>query len=156
SAFGRLFARLFADWGVIVLDPADKEFHEIAKPLLRAAIERAPEIDEALLARGKTLEGAGYHTQVKVTPATTLLFQVNDGARTVVRRKVNGAGPGEFVVGEARVSQSELLDNIERTPEQFNPNVLLRPLVQDHLLPTLAYTGGAAEVAYFAQIAVVY
>ena len=155
SAFGRLFARMFADWGVIVLDPADKEFHELAKPLFRAAIERAAELDEALLARNKALEAAGYHAQVKVTPATTLLFQVKEGARTVVRRRANG-GSSEFLVGDERVSQAEMLDRIEQTPEQFNPNVLLRPVVQDHLLPTLAYTGGAAEVAYFAQIAVVY
>jgi bacillithiol biosynthesis cysteine-adding enzyme BshC len=156
SAFGKLFARLFADWGVIVLDPADKEFHEVAKPLFRTAIERASELDEALLARNRALEAAGYHAQVKVTSATTLLFQVKNGARTVVHRKTNGANGGEFLVGEERVSQAEILDNIERAPEQFNPNVLLRPVVQDYLLPTLAYTGGAAEVAYFAQVAVGY
>jgi bacillithiol biosynthesis cysteine-adding enzyme BshC len=156
SAFGRLFARLFAEWGVIVLDPSDKEFHALAKPLFRAAIERASELDEALLARGKALEGAGYHQQVKVTSATTLLFQVKGGARTVVRKKANGANGGEFLVGEAQVSRAEMLDRIEAAPEQFNPNVLLRPVVQDYLLPTLTYTGGAAEVAYFAQVAVVY
>jgi len=49
-----------------------------------------------------------------------------------------------------------LLDRIEAAPERFNPNVLLRPVVQDYLLPTLVYAGGAAEVAYFAQVAVVY
>jgi len=49
-----------------------------------------------------------------------------------------------------------LLDRIDAVPENFNPNVLFRPVVQDYLLPTLAYTGGAAEVAYFAQVAVVY
>ena len=156
SAFGRLFARLFAEWGVILLDPSDKEFHGLAKPLFRAAIERASELDEALLARGKALEAAGYHQQVKVTSATTLLFQVKDGARTVVRRKINGAKGDEFIVGEARVPRAEMLDQIEAVPEQFNPNVLLRPVVQDYLLPTLAYTGGAAEVAYFTQVAVVY
>jgi bacillithiol synthase len=156
SAFALLFARLFADWGVILLDPADKDFHDLAKPLFRAAIERASELDEALLARGKALEAAGYHQQVKVTSATTLLFEVKNGARTVVRRRNNGASGGEFAVGEERNSPQYLLDRIEKTPEHFNPNVLLRPVVQDYLLPTLAYTGGAAEVAYFAQVAVVY
>ena len=57
SGFGRLFARLFAEWGVILLDPADKDFHDLAKPLFLAAIERAPELDEALLSRGKAIEG---------------------------------------------------------------------------------------------------
>ena len=157
SAFALLFARLFAEWGVILLDPADKEFHDLAKPLFRAAIERASELDEGLLARGKALEAAGYHQQVKVTSATTLLFEVKDGARTVVRRKSNNGGNGgEFAVGDERLSSKELLDQIERTPEKFNPNVLLRPVVQDYLLPTLVYTGGAAEVAYFAQVGVVY
>jgi bacillithiol biosynthesis cysteine-adding enzyme BshC len=161
SAFALLFARLFADWGVVLLDPADKDFHDLAKPLFRAAIERASELDEDLLARGKALETAGYHQQVKVTSATTLLFEVKNGARTVVRRRNNGTsgvnGHGaEFAVGEERISQEELLERIEQAPEKFNPNVLLRPVVQDYLLPTLVYTGGAAEVAYFAQVAVVY
>ena len=184
SAFALLFARLFADWGVILLDPADAEFHALAKPLFRAAIERAGELDEALLAQGKALEAAGYHQQVKVTPASTLLFEVENGARIVVRRRSNsangvdlgsrkaqlfaknakewgalagaGADGGGFAVGESRSSTHEMLDRIEKAPENFNPNVLLRPVVQDYLLPTLVYAGGAAEVAYFAQVAVVY
>jgi len=156
SAFALLFARLFADWGVILFDPADKDFHDLAKPLLRAAIERASELDEALLARGKALEAAGYHQQVKVTSASTLLFEVKNGARTVVRRRSNGGNGGEYAVGEERISHGELLDHIDAAPGKFNPNVLLRPVVQDFLLPTLVYTGGAAEVAYFAQAAVVY
>ena len=161
SAYALLFTRLFANWGVILLDPADKDFHDLAKPLLRAAIERAPELDAALLARGKALEAAGYHQQVKVTSATTLLFEVKNGARTVVRRRTNASSGvngsiDEFAVGDERISPQELLDRIEVAPEKFNPNVLLRPVVQDYLLPTLVYTGGAAEVAYFAQVGVVY
>jgi bacillithiol biosynthesis cysteine-adding enzyme BshC len=156
SSFARLFVRLFAYWGLILLDPSDREFHELAKPLFLAAIERAPELDEALLTRGKALEAAGYHQQVKVTAASTLLFEVRNGARTVVKRQANGVNGDEFQVGHGKFSKHQLLDRIEATPENFNPNVLLRPVVQDYLLPTLAYTGGAAEVAYFAQLAVVY
>jgi bacillithiol biosynthesis cysteine-adding enzyme BshC len=155
SGFARLFARLLAEWGVILLDPADKDFHDLAKPLFRAAIERAPELDEALLARGKAIEAAGYHQQVKVTAATTLLFEVKNGVRTALRRKGNGTG-AEFVAGHEKLSTRQLLDRIDAAPENFNPNVLFRPVVQDYLLPTLVYTGGAAEVAYFAQVGVVY
>jgi bacillithiol biosynthesis cysteine-adding enzyme BshC len=155
SAFARLMARLFADWGVILLDQSDPAFHELAKPILRQAVERSTELDDALLARGKALEAVGYHQQVKVTSATTLLFEIKNGVRTVVRRKSNGAND-EFVVGEERSTAPELLDRIESNAGNFSPNVLLRPVVQDYLLPTLAYTGGAAEVAYFAQAAVVY
>ncbi len=152
SGFARLFARLFADWGVILLDPSDSALHAVAAPILRQAIERSSELDEALLARGKELEAAGYHQQVKVTPATTLLFKVKDGVRTAIRRK-NGDG---FVVGDEQVSVEQLLNAVGSQPEDFSPNALLRPVMQDYLLPTLAYTGGAAEVAYFAQVAVVY
>jgi bacillithiol biosynthesis cysteine-adding enzyme BshC len=112
-------------------------------------------LDDALLTRGKALEAAGYHQQVKVTSATTPVFKIRDGARTAVRRKSNGAA-NEFVVGEDRVSAGELLEQIRKEPGQFSPNVLLRPVMQDYLLPTLVYTGGAAEVAYFAQVGVVY
>ncbi len=156
SAFGLLFAKLFAEWGVILLDPADKDFHELAKPLFQLAVKRAGELDEALLARGKAIEAAGYHQQVKVTAASTLLFEVKKGARTVVRRRGHGENGGEFAVGEEKVSAEELIERIEKAPENFNPNALFRPVVQDYLLPTLVYTGGAAEVAYFAQAAVVY
>jgi len=156
SAFALLFERLFAEWGVILLDPAEKDFHDLAKPLFRAAVERVSELDEALLARGKALEATEYHQQVKVTSATTLLFEVKNGARTVVRRRNNGANGGEFAVGEGRISSKELVERIEEAPETFSPNAIFRPVVQDYLLPTLVYTGGAAEVAYFAQAAVVY
>ncbi len=156
GSFARLFARMFGEWGIILLDPSDKEFHVVAKGLLRTAIERAPELDEALLERGKALEMAGYHQQVKVTAATTLLFEVRNGARTVVRRKANGGGAADFVVGHENVSMHQLLERIEKEPENFSPNVLFRPVVQDYLLPTLTYVGGAAEVAYFAQVGVVY
>jgi bacillithiol biosynthesis cysteine-adding enzyme BshC len=155
SAFALLFSRLFAEFGVILLDPADKDFHDLAKPLLRSAVERASELDDALLERGKELSAAGYHQQVKVTSATTLLFEIKDGARTVVRRS-NGIANGEFVVGNEKVSDRELMNSIDAHPEKFNANALFRPVVQDYLLPTLVYTGGAAEIAYFAQAAVIY
>jgi bacillithiol biosynthesis cysteine-adding enzyme BshC len=155
SGFARLFARLFADFGVILMDPSDYEFHAIAAPVYRAAIERAAELDEALLERGKALEQAGYHQQVKVTPSSTLLFVLQDGARVPIHRRGNGTTI-EFMVRDQKLSQEELLRRIDADPDQFSPNVLLRPIVQDHLLPTLAYTGGAAEVAYFAQAGVVY
>jgi bacillithiol biosynthesis cysteine-adding enzyme BshC len=156
SAFARWFARLFSDWGVILLDAADPEFHQIGQPIYRAVIERAAELDDALLARGKALEAAGYHQQVKVTPSSTLLFTLRNRARVPVHRRGNGNGSTDFLIEEERISQPELLRRIASSPQDFSANVLLRPVMQDYLLPTLAYTGGSAEVAYFAQVAVVY
>lgn len=156
SAFARLFTKLFANWGVILLDASDPEFHAIAAPIYRSAIERAEELDEALLARGQALESAGYHQQVKVTPSSTLLFTLRNGGRIPVHRRTNGSPQPDFLIGEEKIPQAELLRRIAAAPHHFSPNVLLRPVVQDYLLPTLTYTGGAAEVAYFAQAAVAY
>ncbi|HEY6763182.1 MAG TPA: bacillithiol biosynthesis cysteine-adding enzyme BshC [Candidatus Sulfotelmatobacter sp.] len=159
SAFARLYSRLFAEWGVIILDASDPELHKIAEPIYRAAAERAPELADALLERGKSLEAAGYHQQVKVTKASVLLFTLQNGARVPIQRKEVGS-ESEFVIGQGetaeKVSREELLRRIAESPEKFSPNVLLRPIVQDYLLPTLAYTGGAAEASYFAQAAAVY
>jgi len=159
SAFARLFSRLFAKWGVILLDASDPELHRIAAPIYSAAIERAAELDDALLARGRELEAAGYHQQVKVTPSSTLLFTLRDGARVPIHRQSNADGASflvKYLDKDETIPQAEMLRRITSEPEQFSANVLLRPVVQDYLLPTLAYVGGAAEIAYFGQGAVVY
>jgi uncharacterized protein YllA (UPF0747 family) len=96
-----------------------------------------------------------------VTPSSVLLFTLRDGARTPIQRRANGSDQSaEFTIGSGpeaeKLSAAELLDRIAQAPQNFSPNVLLRPIVQDYLLPTLAYAGGAAEVAYFAQAGAVY
>ena len=157
TAFARLFTKLLGEWGVILLDASEPELHSIAESIYRAAIERAEELDEALLERGRALEHAGYHQQVKVTASSTLLFTLRSGARVPIHRQAGtGTGNAEFLIGEERVSRPELLSRISTSPEQYSANVLLRPVLQDYLLPTLVYSGGAAEAAYFAQAAVVY
>lgn len=159
SAFARLYAKIFAEWGIIVLDPSDPELSRIAKPIYRAAVERSGDLVTALLERGKELEQAGYHQQVKVTESSVLLFTTRNGARVPISRRAVGSTT-EFVIdGEAaaeKLTQAELITEINEHPEHFSPNVLLRPIVQDYLLPTLVYTGGAAEAAYFGQAGVVY
>ncbi|MGZ4789200.1 MAG: bacillithiol biosynthesis cysteine-adding enzyme BshC, partial [Terriglobales bacterium] len=151
SAFGKLFASIFREYGVILIDAYVPEFHRIAEPVYRAAIEHAAEIDQSLLQRGKDLEQAGYHQQVKVTSTSTLLFEIINGRRTVIQRTND-----HFRVGDERCSREKLMARISSHPENFSANVLLRPVMQDYVLPTLAYTGGPAEVAYFAQVGVVY
>ena len=159
TAFARLYTRVFADWGVIVLDASDPDLRRIAKPIYRAAIERAGELSSALLQRGAALEAAGYHQQVKVTESSVLLFTTRQGARTPIQRR-GSDGSEEFLIGgeisAEKLSRADLLSQIEAHPEDFSPNVLLRPIVEDYLLPTLAYTGGAAEAAYFGQAGAVY
>src|SRR5579872_590922 len=156
GAFARLFTALVGRWGVIMLDASDPELHALAQPIYRAAIERAEELDQALLARNQELLSSGYHEQVKVTELSTLLFMVENGSRVVIHRGDGVAQPAEFRIGQEKISRQELLQRIDAEPQRFSANVLLRPVVQDYLLPTLAYTGGPAECAYFAQSAVVY
>ncbi|HYN16227.1 MAG TPA: bacillithiol biosynthesis cysteine-adding enzyme BshC [Terriglobales bacterium] len=151
GAFARLFSRLFQHSGVILIDASDPELHAIAESVYRAAIVAASDLDDALLERSRELEGAGYHAQVKVTPSSTLLFAMKDGSRVPVHR-----ANGQFALAEEKLGQDELLRRISQRPAEFSANVLLRPVVEDYLLPTLAYVGGPAEIAYFAQVAVVY
>ncbi len=159
TAFARFYARVFGEWGVILLDASDAELDRVAEPVYRSAVECSGELANALLKRGEALEAAGYHQQVKVTASSVLLFMLQRGARTPIHRRDAG-GTAEFVIGSdagaEKLSQTQLLDRISSNPELFSPNVLLRPIVEDYLLPTLAYTGGAAEAAYFAQAGVVY
>ena len=151
SAFGKLLARLLAGRGIIFIDPLDVRLHRLAAPVFRRALHDAEELRGALEARSKELETSGYHAQVKVAPESTLLFLNVDGKRHPVRQH-----EGKFVAGDREFSLDELHAAIESTPEMVTPSVLLRPIVQDALLPTAAYIGGPAEIAYLAQAQVAY
>ena len=151
SAFAKLFAQFFRDSGVILIDAADPELHAIAESVYRAAIVAASDLDDALLQRGRELEARGYHSQVKVTPSSTLVFAIKEGRRVPIHRS-----NGQFTVAGEKLGSDELLRRISESPAEFSANVLLRPVVEDYLLPTIAYIGGPSEIAYFAQAGVVY
>jgi len=150
-AFGKLLARLLAGRGVILLDPRDPRLHRLGIAVYRRALVESSAFNDALLKRNKELERAGFHAQVKVTERSTLLFLNIDGQRQALRRRNHG-----FAAGAQTFSQADLEAILERSPERFSANVLLRPVLQDALLPTAAYVGGPAETAYFAQAEVIY
>jgi bacillithiol synthase len=153
SAFARLVAALFADYGLIVIDASSRAFHALAAPVLRYAIEHAADLEASLHERDRLLAERGYHSQVLVAPGSSLLFLLDEttGARTALRRK------GEtWFSGKATYSTEDLLAILDDAPERLSPNALLRPVMQDFLLPTAAYVGGPAEIAYFAQSQVLY
>jgi len=152
QAFGRLFQALFAGRGLIVLDPTHQELHALSRPLFRRALEEDEALRELIRRRDRELEHAGYHVQVRLRENATLLFLSEEGRRLPLRRR--GHGFGVERAGER--SAAALLELLERAPERFSANVLLRPLVQDSLLPTVAYVAGPAEVAYFAQASTLY
>ena len=154
GAFGKLIAHIFAAHGLIVMDAASHEFHALGAPVLRTAIENASSLEESLIARSAELEAAGYHAQVLVQKGHSLLFLLDaeTGARWPLRR----GDDGSWRAGQQTLTQTELLAILEAEPDRISPNALLRPVFQDVILPTAAYVGGPAEVAYFAQSAVVY
>jgi bacillithiol biosynthesis cysteine-adding enzyme BshC len=153
TAFAKFYSQLFADFGIVLLNPLDPELHRMARPIYRQALTQWKQINDALLDRNRELETAGYHAQVKVTPSHTLCFYFQDGVRAPIRHNTEG-----FWIGERQLAlnDDELVAEAERCPEKFSANVLLRPIMQDYLLPTLCYVGGPSEIAYFAQVAVVY
>ena len=151
SAFGKMFARLLGNSGLILLDPLDLRLHRIAQPVFMRAIEQRDSLEQQLLDRGEALEKAGYAAQVKVTSRSTVLFHISRDGRQAI-----SSSSGKFASGNESWSQSELLSSIQSEPENFSPNALLRPLIQDFLLPTVAYIGGPSEISYFAQSEVLY
>lgn len=151
SAFAKLLRALTDRFGLILLDPLDEKLHQLAAPLLGRVVEQQSALSAELAERGKRLEKAGYHAQVKVGAASTLLFGTENGKRVAVRQK-----NGEFLLGENSADGANLRVQINNDPGAFSPNALLRPVVQDTLLPTVAYVAGPAEIAYFAQSQVVY
>jgi len=105
----------------------------------------------ALVRRGKELEHAGFHAQVKVAETATLLFVKLEGRRIPLRTRNSS-----FQAGGRTFSLDDLLALSARAPSDLSPSALLRPVVQDTLLPTAACIVGPAELAYFAQSEVVY
>jgi len=163
SAFARLMTRLFAEQGLIVMDAAGRDFHALGASTLRFAIEHADDLEAALLARTAELESAGYHAQVLVNSGASLLFLISDvegysGVKN--RQSLRRVADGSWRVGSGAsatsFSTADLLTILDTAPERLSPNALLRPVFQDTILPTTAYIGGPAEVAYFAQSAVLY
>ncbi|MDA0203895.1 MAG: bacillithiol biosynthesis cysteine-adding enzyme BshC [Acidobacteria bacterium] len=151
QAFRGLLEDLLKPHGLIFLDPMDSALRPIAAELIRKLIDRGDQAVDLLTTRGKQLDDAGYHRQVAVGSGSSLLFRVSDGRRSVIRRSGD-----RYLTEDGAKSATELGAMIERDPEGFSPNALLRPVVQDYLLPTAVFVGGAAELAYLAQSAVLY
>jgi bacillithiol biosynthesis cysteine-adding enzyme BshC len=147
KAFGDLLRQILPGYELLFVDPMAPAVRKLAAPALRAAVTHAPELTAALLARNRELAEAGYHAQVHVEDHTSLVFLLDGGRRIALKRK-----NGEYTANGKRYSTQELLDRAE----SLSPNALLRPVAQDTILPTVAYVGGPAELAYLAQSEVIY
>jgi bacillithiol biosynthesis cysteine-adding enzyme BshC len=147
AAFQALLEKLLAKQGLLFVDPLDESIRRMAAPLLRDALRDGAQLQNKLLERNKELEANGYHAQVHIEAKTSLAFLL-DGDRRITLRRQNG----DYASKDRRYSVSELSERAE----QLSPNALLRPVVQDYVLPTVAYVGGPAELAYMAQSQVLY
>jgi bacillithiol biosynthesis cysteine-adding enzyme BshC len=138
EAFRALLERLLKPYGFLFLDPLHPSIRKLAAPMLRRAFTIGSELNGLLLQRNRELEAAGYHAQVHVDERTALFFLLDQGRRVSLR--------------DVKRPAEELAANAEN----LSPNALLRPVMQDYMLPTAAYVGGPAELAYFAQSQVLY
>jgi bacillithiol biosynthesis cysteine-adding enzyme BshC len=147
SAFARLLSSLFPE--LVILDPSDPELKALMVPLLAREIREGSPTSRLALETGQRLLAAGYHQQVPVRPGFLNLFMVMEGERRAL-----GFQDGSLEVRGTRhrLSVEEAVRALETSPADWSPGALLRPIVQDALLPTAAYVGGPAEIAYHAQI----
>ncbi len=159
STFGYAFAKTLAatldKYGIVFIDPMNKRIKRLSSPIYAVAVTNADEIVSGVTSRNAELEKEGFHAQVLVEENYFPLFWHNDAGGRMALRKV---GDGVYRAKENRreFTLAELEKIAVSDPQRFSPGVMLRPVVQDYLLPTVCYFGGGAEIAYFAQNSEVY
>jgi bacillithiol biosynthesis cysteine-adding enzyme BshC len=152
--FGRLMVELFGRYGLVLMDASDPAVMEYAFPILEKEISNPLASTKAAGKAAGRLAGKGYSPQVgKVPHRTGIFLETELGMRKAVSYK-----DGRFHTdgSNENYSAGEMISILREHPGRFSPNVLLRPIVQDYLLPTAAYVGGPAEIAYYAQLGGIY
>ncbi|HUQ19346.1 MAG TPA: bacillithiol biosynthesis cysteine-adding enzyme BshC [Gemmatimonadaceae bacterium] len=135
SAYVKLLREMLSGLGVAVLDSSHPAVRKQGEPLMHRALERASDIESRLFDRDAELKAHAFNAQVQTVRGRSLVFSTTDGKR-------------------GRVPISHATDNAVKSSE-LSPNVLLRPILEKTILPTVAYIGGPAEIAYFAQVSAV-
>ena len=152
EAFGRWMTRLFEASGLVLIDPSDPRLRELGKEVFRREIAGDSPSTRRALETSARLSEAGYEPAIHLHEGILNLFFI-DGER----RTIESSDDGLLVKETGRIfGRDEMAALAERQPALFSPNVLLRPLYQDALLPTVAYIGGPGEIAYFAQMKGIY
>ncbi len=154
AAFAELVATLFEPWGVVLVDSREPGLAALAAPFHARALRATFTLSGGLLARSEALAAAGLTPQVHVRPGAPLAFFHPDGPEGP-RYRLEPLASGRYaLVGgpAATFTEAELLARLEAEPRSVSSSALLRPLIQDQLLPTAAYVGGPAERMYFAQL----
>ncbi|MBF0585667.1 bacillithiol biosynthesis cysteine-adding enzyme BshC [Prosthecochloris sp. N3] len=153
SGFGQTMAWLMKDTPLFFLSPGDAEFKQLCTEVFLREISTCPETSHRVIAQSSQLEQKGYSTQAK--PRRVNLFMINDHDQ---RQKIEQTDNDMFELtpGRQRMTRHQLLELCGDHPERFSPNVVLRPIVQDHAMPVFAYVAGPGEISYLAQYRKVY
>lgn len=150
QAMKELIFNFYDKHGLVIFDPQDEKIKKHLIPIFQKEIKDFRFHTEKVVEVSAKLEEL-YHVQVKVRPIN--LFRTEEDGRHLIEPVEN-----EFRLKRKRkkFSEEELLKLIENEPEKFSPNVLLRPICQDAILPTAIYVGGPSEISYFAQVLPLY
>lgn len=150
EAFGAWLEAVLGPLGLVVYDCSDPATKPLALPVFLRELREPGTAAAAAMASGEALSALGYHAQVAASPDATSLFYLAP-RRHLIKR----AGDGFSIEGRT-ISASQLIAEAQAHPERFSPNVLLRPIVQDTLFPTVCYVGGPSELAYLGQLKAIY
>lgn len=156
DAFARLLRRLAP--GLILMSVDDPRLKALAAPVFEREVSDWAGTHEALRDVSGQLEAAGFHAQVTPMPVNLFAF-TEDGQRLPIDPEPVTAQTGSDgfrLRGGEALSCDALARWAHDEPDRLSPNVVLRPLVQDTLLPTVAYVAGPGEASYFAQLKPVY
>jgi bacillithiol biosynthesis cysteine-adding enzyme BshC len=148
SAFAKMMSELFKDEGLVCLSSDERAYKRLCTKLFLKELSTAPESSANVIAQSALLEEAGYDAQAKAKPINLYLIEQHQRWRIEPQQRET------YLLQPIRrvISKSELLELAEEAPERFSPNVLMRPIMQDWVVPTFAYVAGPAEVAYLAQL----
>ncbi len=149
-AFALWLESLLGPKGLVVFDAADPAAKPLIAPLFTREIEHAGRTSTLGAEAGAALTTSGYRPQVTPHEGQPALFHL-DGGREPIRQQ-----GGSFTIGSRSYTRAALLDLVARAPHEFSPNVLLRPLVQDTLFPTVCYVAGPSELVYLGQLRGIY
>ncbi len=149
-AFVHLMNVLLEDSGLIFLDSNDREIKQLLRPVFQRELAETPKSCQLVIDQSAILERQ-YHAQVKPRPINLFLFHEKG------RYPIEPHPDGYFLKGTRQHFTKDGLDKLlNEQPELFSPNVVLRPICQDTLLPTIAYVAGPSELAYFGQYNTLY
>lgn len=150
EAFGRWLLNLFGEEGLVLAGSFYEPVKDLSKSVFQKSIEDHKEISELLDSSTYQLISEGYHGQVQVQESNLFYIRNDKG-----REKITYTDES-WKADDSVWSGNELVNEMDTNPERFSPNVFLRPIVQDQLLPTIGYVAGPGETAYYAQMKELY